>query len=694
MNGSLHAALLLAGLSGCLVWRRWNLAGWLGLGMLATSLSLGLWLVVSPEPVTENTPTGKTTLVARAISDPREFEGTFQVVLDPVSVDDQPYQGPHLLGEWDSKPELVQAGVWLSITGRAWARPRRVLTHQVAGSLQVEVFQVSPPTEPWLRWGNQIRTTVLERLPPERGPATALLRGFLIGDTTGLPLFDQQSLRRAGLSHYVAVSGSNVALFLGVLFVALFPLVRSNIIRALVGIAALVLLVVITRWEASVLRASVMAAMLLISRALVLTFSGWSVLGAAVLGLLVVAPSLAGSVGFQLSVAATVGVMMGYSAFAQRRPFIFWKLLGATLGAQVMVSPLLLFWFGQIPLLSPLANLIAAPLVSVATLLGLIGVSLGGFPFQLLSLPLWIAELLAGWVIKLARVAGTWPQLATGEALLVALLLVFAVWVIRRRWWWTLAPVGAGCGVWLFFSLFGVGVDRPAVVFLDVGQGDAALVLGAEATVLVDGGPSPGRLAKKLSDYRVRSIDLLVVSHPHADHVEGLAALSGSVEVGQVWFDSDPHTTPAWERTKVMLAGDGVEIASPELGSYRLGDLFLQVLGPQRSYASVNDQSLVFRLTVGELSVLFSGDVETFAQADLSPLPVDVLKVPHQGAATSDLDWLSRVGSQLAVISVGPNRYGHPSQEVVYTLTQSGSQVLRTDEAGDVIVRPGDMGLN
>ena len=118
-----------------------------------------------------------------------------------------------------------------------------------------------------------------------------------------------------------------------------------------------------------------------------------------------------------------------------------------------------------------------------------------------------------------------------------------------------------------------------------------------------------------------------------------------------------------------------------EIGAFRL-----EVLGPVRRYASPNDGSLVLRVTAGGVIVLLPGDVEAIAQADLGPLPADVLKVPHQGAATSDPEWLAASAAGVAVVSVGPNDFGHPAPEVVAILERAGVVIRRTDLEGDVVI--------
>jgi competence protein ComEC len=225
-------------------------------------------------------------------------------------------------------------------------------------------------------------------------------------------------------------------------------------------------------------------------------------------------------------------------------------------------------------------------------------------------------------------------------------------------------------------------------VVLDVGQGDAILIHGGEGRfALIDGGPDPAVLIDGMRRYGVGSLELVVLTHVHADHAEGLGGLVGWIPIGQVWADLDPHVTEASQRFLAGLGAFGIIPVAPAIGArYRLGHVDLVVEGPLRPYASPNDQSLVVMVEGPSRSMLLAGDVETVAQAELSHLRAEVLKVPHQGAATSDPRWLESVGADLAVISVGPNQFGHPAPWVIDILEASGARVLRTDEVGDVVV--------
>ncbi len=567
----------------------------------------------------------------------------------------------------------------VGFSGRIRARPGFVKRFPVAGMVD-EPALVPVAVEAGMVRGvaNLIRARVLDDLDlSDRGEA--LLAGFLVGDTTGVSDSDLDSLRRAGLTHYVAVSGSNVATFLALWWLVLAPVARHPRLRAVAGLVGVVVFALITRAEPSVVRASAMVSVLLVGRLVGWAFDRWTALALGVLGCLAVSGRLSVDVGFALSVAATVGVMWGANRLTfEPKPVA--TVVGASLSAQVAVAPILLAVFGSMPLLSPLANLVAAPLVASSTAIGGVGALADVRPLVSLG------SVLADLVLFVAELAAPWPQAGPGLVAVVG-MAGLAGWRfpgVRPA----LAMVTAA-GVALAVYPAGARLDIPSVVFLDIGQGDSELIVADGFTVLIDGGPDPVALGRKLDDYGIGRIDLLIVSHVHADHIEGLRAVVGVMPVGEVWAAFEGQSTPAASWISEAAPAAGLSVVAPPVGTVvERGGIRLQVLAPLRRYASPNDQSIVIHADIGGRRFLFPGDIEVIAQDELRGLTTDVLKVPHQGAATSDPDWLAEVSAEIAVISVGPNDFGHPADWVIETLEASGAVVKRTDLDGDVIVGP------
>ena len=234
------------------------------------------------------------------------------------------------------------------------------------------------------------------------------------------------------------------------------------------------------------------------------------------------------------------------------------------------------------------------------------------------------------------------------------------------------------------------------VRFFDVGQGDSALLTSpGGVAILVDGGPEPAQVATELVALGVKRLDLVVASHPHADHVVGLPAVLARVPVGLLLEPGCRDDSPDGAALEEAATSEHVEVRHPRAGDVLwVGDVRLEILSPDRCWtgteSDTNNDAIVVRASVGEDSVLFATEPEEPAQQVLLDeevdLHADVLKVPHHGAATSIEPFFEAVDAEVAVVSVGPNTYGHPVPEVLGWIRETGARVLRTDLAGTVTI--------
>jgi competence protein ComEC len=510
-----------------------------------------------------------------------------------------------------------------------------------------------------------------------------LLSGMSLGMDEGLSPQGQQDMRTSGLSHLTAVSGANCAVLLLVVHWLAGWMRIPRVPRAVCAAGVLVLFVATVGMQPSLLRAAVMAALALFAGLVGGRRAAAHVLQMAVIVLLLIDPWLAFSVGFMLSIAATGGLI----ALLERGP------LAATVAAQIATFPILLAIGGSVGPRTVLANVLVTPLAVIIPLVGL-GSTLLEWVFGL-GAPL--AALGRGLCTLVLDVAGwdglpnlTWLP-GIGGVLLAAGITV-VVFTLGRRHMVAVTVLLVG-SVWLTTH---VADDWPPgewwLVACDVGQGDAFVVRSGDHTMLVDTGPDPQPVNACLDRLDIETLDLVVITHFHADHVGGLEGLIAERAVGQIWVS--PCQDPAEQYAQVTDELASLPTVIPAPGDvFVMGDSTVSVVWPQRIITAgsiPNNASVSFMLDSPHGSVAFLGDIEPEAQAAIlrsADIAADVVKVPHHGSAQFDPGLAPAIHPELALIGVGRNNtFGHPSAQSVSAWQQVGAQVFTTADNGDIAV--------
>ncbi|MFF4378623.1 ComEC/Rec2 family competence protein [Kitasatospora sp. NPDC001547] len=604
--------------------------------------------------------------------------------------------------------------------------------------------QLAPPSLPQ-RIAGRLREGLRSATDGLPADSRGLLPGLVVGDTSRLPDDLEDAFRATDLVHLVAVSGANLAILLGALLGApgqagtperrglAAVLGLSLRTGALFGTALTLAFVTVCRPEPSVLRAAGTGLIGMLALATGRPRRAVPALAGAVLVLVLLDPFLARSFGFLLSVLATAGLLIlgphwAEALRARRWPHHLAGALAATAAAQALCAPVTVVLSGHISLVGIPCNLLAELAVAPATLLGF-----GVLVLQPL-LPV-LARLLAepagvpvGWLALVARRGAelpggqlSWPGGWFGTVT-VALAVLGACWAAplllprrpapgspapaRRRWVRALAA-GALTAVLLAVLLRPPQLTRIAtgwpppgwrLVMCDVGQGDMlALATGTPGSaVVIDTGPDPNAADRCLRDLGITTVPLLLLTHFHADHVEGVPGVLRGRRVGAV--EGTTLDDPPGEAARVAgwAAGAGLPLLRAGRGERRSAgaelawDVVWPVPGATAEAPGPNNASVALMVSLtGGLRMALLGDLEPQAQSALLGRVgrADVVKVAHHGSAHQDWDLAGVLRPRLALISCGEgNAYGHPSPRTVDHLRALGATVLRTDREGDIAV--------
>ncbi len=558
-----------------------------------------------------------------------------------------------------------------------------------------------------------LRHAVADRPPEPR----ALVPALVLGDTSTLTEELAADFRTTGLTHLTAVSGANLTLLLAfVLGLARWAGMRGWWLRGL-GLLGVVAFVALCRTEPSVLRAAAMGLVALAALGSGGGRRGLRHLSAAMLGLLLLDPFLSRSWGFTLSVLASAGIIWWAGRWAALmcwlpRPLA--EAVAVPLAAQLATVPAVAAISGAVSVAGVLTNALAGPFVGPATVLGFAAAGLSLLSPAPAAVAAWGAAWCAQVIIWVAQggaafpgASWRWPAVPAALLVLIAAALLTALLlpVALTRWW--LASIVTAVMVLAMLS----GPAQPGwpprdwrLLACDVGQGDGLLVYaGPGQAMLVDAGPDSVAIDRCLDQARITALPIVVLSHFHADHVNGLPGALDARSVGEIWVS--PLPSPPAEAAAVEALADalGVTVRSPPAGEQGiLGRLSWEILGPvgaeradgltsDPESAVENDASLVLRVHVDGVRLLLTGDAEPGAQSRLlrtgADLSADVLKIPHHGSARQDAAFLAASRATVAVASAGAdNDYGHPAPRTIQLVESLGMAVLRTDLHGAVAI--------
>ncbi len=593
---------------------------------------------------------------------------------------------------------------------------------------------------------NDVRTHLSDALARSlHEPQASLAQALLLGERTSLPRETSAAFARAGAAHLLAVSGLHLGIVvLVVVAAALAMMGRRRYLYVWLALGLLWAYAALTGLRPPVVRAAIMASMFLLAELAGRQKHAPTALMLAAAIMVAVNPQALWDVSFQLSILAMGGLVVfyrplhdGFDSLLDKAP----RLLAAgrlvpsaardiaagTIAATIAVWPVGAATFGIVSLVGLPVSLLVLPVLPFA--LGTsAAVATAALISPILAAPLaWLAWLVLTYVLRVVGLFSgpSWAAIDTDigmtalcayYVLLTCAAMYFMLPHVRPRRQRGGAVVEMSLGgrmlrlavlpLVVTVGLVGAALSAAPdgalhVVFLDVGQGDAALVTSPTGrTVLVDGGPDAVRMCSLLGRYMPfyeRHIDLVVSTQPHADHIAGLVATAERMNVSMVAASAACHESLLYERWQQAVSREGLVVTHPVCGqSIDLGDgVALDFLGPRATGYSgsaddIDNNGLVVRISYGSVSFLFMADVRADVERDMVrrglPLESTVLKVGHHGSSTSSCpQFVAAVSPELAVISAGANNeYGHPHLSVLQTLESQKVRYVTTANCGTV----------
>lgn len=643
---------------------------------------------------------------------------------------------PPVLDDFDYREYLAHQGIYSTMlyprievldTGQGFVLLDRV--YSLRGRLAQEMAEVLPE------------------------PQASLAQGIILGMRGNIPQEMRDDFALSGTAHLLAISGLHLGIMAGILLgIGLWLFGRRHYIYVWLAFGAIWLFTVITGMNPPVVRGAIMVSVFLLAEALGRQRSAIAALTLAAAIMVGVSPYILGDAAFQLSFLAMAGLIFIFPILRDlgRRATGAWlgedgavastanvvvDTVSATLGAVIAVWPVVAYYFGIVSLVGPLATFLALPALPFIIILGVLAAALG------IALPVlgqafgWLAWLFLSYMIAVISGLASTPLAAVAvDSIHPAffwgyyVLLAAAVWLVSyRKRLRGLIPGTTGrlrAGVnlslgfttirkWLIVPLALAAIlvsivaatmpdDDLRVSFLDVGEGDAIFIQKGDRQVLIDGGPSPRAIANELSrqmPFWDRTIDLVVLTHPHHDHLAGLVEILRRYRVGQVLYAPQDYASPLYEEWLRLIDEKEIKGTCARKGQrIGLGDgAVIRVLSPTEhletgTSSDIDNNSVVLRLDDNGIGFLLTGDIFHEAERELLrgrvDIDCDVLKVAHHGADTSTTDaFLAVTSPQVAVVSCGAdNRFEHPDEDVIDGLSAEirTDNIYRTDEHGTV----------
>ena len=565
----------------------------------------------------------------------------------------------------------------------------------------------------------KLKSTIIVRIENNIDNTNSqVLNAVLVGDKTSLEKEIKDSFRISNLSHMLAISGAH---FSFIIMFCTFVIKRLKFKRfgQAITITLIIFFMTLTGMTPSVVRAGIMAIISILSSILKRKTDIYTSLAVALFIQIINNPYVIFDVGLQLSFGGVVGIALFTKPIEEKlnriKELKINSALAVTIGANIIIMPIMMYQFSTISLSFVISNLLAGSLLGAIMILGFVSVILNIKPLY------FVLNLLVSLFSKIADICSKLPLsliYVKTPSLIQIFLIYFIIFLfylilIERLNLFSIKQLFISLLIIIFILNYRIPNNNLIIHFIDVGQGDSCLILHKGYVIMIDGGGSSdskydigeNTLLPYLLDRKITKIDYLIVSHFDSDHAQGFIYVLKHLKIKNAILPVQAINSNLYQNFISICQAKKINVIYLRRGDlFNIGYLKFETLHPSNKFISenaMNNNSLVLRLDYFNTSILFTGDIEAIAEQELvhkckSKLDVDILKVGHHGSNTSTSEsFLEAVSPKIALIGVGlDNKFGHPGEEVIKRLEERKVSIFRTDKESEItmeIYRSGNL---
>lgn len=563
----------------------------------------------------------------------------------------------------------------------------------------------------YLKFVNKVRDTILDRIDNNiENTNSQIIKAILVGDKTSLEKEIKDYFRVSNLSHMLAISGAHfgfIILFCSFVLKGL----KFKRLRQVITIIIIIFFMTLTGMTPSVVRAGIMAIITILGSILKRKPDIYTSLSIALFVQIIINPYVIFDVGLQLSFGGVLGIALFAKPIEEKlnriKELKINSALAVTLGANIIIMPIMMYQFSTISLTFVISNLLAGSLLGAIVIFGFIAVFINIKPLY------FVLNILISLFSKIATICSKLPfsliYIKTPSLIQIIFmyLIIFLFYLIitKRIDFSKVKKFIVSLIIIIFILNNNIPNNNLIIHFIDVGQGDSCLMIHKGKTIMIDAGGNSdpnfdvgeNTILPYLLDRKITKIDYLIVSHFDSDHAQGFIFVLKHLKVKNAILPIQAVNSNLYETFISICNEKNINVVYLKRGDiFFVGQLKFEALHPGSKFIHenpMNNNSLVLRIDYYNTSLLFTGDIEAIAEQELvskcrQKLDVDILKVGHHGSNTSSIEsFLEAVSPNIALIGVGAdNKFGHPGEDVIKRLEEKKVTIFRTDLEGEITI--------